>query len=104
MSSSRPRERSVYSRDALWRKPLRPTDTNRPDYARAEEGRATSRERACWCALKVQAWVQRRYESMSQTMLTREFQSGRDLSWGPPHLELGASIRAARLHHHFLSF
>ena len=48
-SNSRSRERSVCSPCALLRTPLRPTDTNRPGYARAGEDRATSRRSVDSC-------------------------------------------------------
>ncbi len=54
-------------------------DTNRPDYARAEEGRATSGERAGLYTRKARASGQQRYELMSLTTLAREIQSGSGL-------------------------
>ena len=74
-------------------------DTNRPDCVRAGEGRATSPAQAGSRALGAQVSARQRYELMSLTMLAREFQSGRDLSCGPPRLKLRASIRSASLHH-----
>src|SRR5437867_6344183 len=77
--NSRPIERSVYFRDALWQMLLRPRDTNRLDCARAGEDMAISRARAGLCARIAQAPAQQNYRSSPAT-LAREIQSGSELS------------------------
>ena len=59
---------------------LRPTDTNRPGYVRAEAGMAISRVQADSSARDAQVWAQQKRRSMSLATLAREIQSGSGLS------------------------
>src|SRR6266496_2673316 len=79
--NNQPKERPVCFPDAPWQTLLRPTDTNRRGYARAEEAKATSPGPDGACARDAQAWAQQKCRSMTPTTLAREMQSGSDLSF-----------------------
>src|SRR5476649_1525085 len=71
MSNNRPRERSLCFRGAPLRTLLPPTETNRPDCARAGEDTAIFRSQDDWCVAQLQGPVRPQCESVSRVMLAR---------------------------------